>query len=632
MGCSSSISDFSIDDPENIRVLIIVGSKLESKNPQKQVFKENAADYCVALFIRQLFIDKCDLPSSHILTTCSVFDYFDITSFHGTPPLKYSQLSMNDNCFDKDMIFVSGHTTKFNHSNYFSNNDKTVKVEIDQKEITFQTEKPISEIFQPFDASHIFRFIKDQNISSRNSKLFVFILDNNQSKHRRKFRAKDFIHYIDRIQLIPNDHVYLFCSSPKSYNLINYVKFTELLLDEKLCKILKPATSSSDVWKICNFILHLPEVNSDDINSTVSQYVSRRYYGHSKRNTSHIKNILLSHTKEEYEELYSILQKLKIIKISNKFLEYSNLTAVQKFSQSAEIICSSSIDTFSYRTPLHTISPNDTKFQSNGVIFLSALIEALFFQPTFKYTSNELVCSIQNVFQQYDSDISYHSIYKDIYQTSNESLNDIQNFFDSWLNHPDQCTFIHPNHEWPSINNQNVIYESRTIQQEEYCLDINNYIQQQFKRNEESSSSFDDSSFDLSYYEYFDEESSSYKYKYEKDDAYIPYNTRFKEEFIQLYNEHCGNIPKIDIHELYQPTSSDFKEGWRKIGIIEKEIRYHFCLNVSDQIHQNYRLFQRYFDRYLSYWDEIHPLILKTTKLLVKKYKTQKQNSHETKN
>ena len=183
-----------------------------------------------------------------------------------------------------------------------------VEVEVDRKKYTFNTEKPVWEIFKPFDVFHIKDFAKQ---SSKNSKLFVFLIDHGNIL---SFSNNDFLYYISRIQFIPRNHTYFCCTSCHSGSFVLYVNFADKYL--KIYEMLKEKYLllphiEQNYNLILEFILFQRTCDTDNLNDIIQQFFDNT------SNSPDFTDILLSHTREEYEELYLILHKLKIKTISH---------------------------------------------------------------------------------------------------------------------------------------------------------------------------------------------------------------------------------------------------------------------------------------------------------------------------
>ena len=596
----------------NIRVLIITGSSLEKTN-SNLAYSINSPDYYGALFIRKLFMDIAGIPPSHILTTSILFEYFSYETQNEllkTVILPYSRISNATN----DLNSTNFRPCFFNRHSILSNDDHTVTYELGSTEFTFKTEIPISQIFKPFDAAYINHFVSTtQSSSYKNTKLFVFFIDHGNISH---FNTQDFIYYISRIQLIPYEHSYVCCSSCNSGSLISFIELIQKLSDHETSQKIQNyyknnQNDQESIFKCFTDFIYLQHDYND-----LDQAFNNTNFNNS---TDFMHDLIFTRSKEQYEELYSIIQQLDIKQdtMPNWFI----LNRVLSFSTSSEIYCSSSYKNKSYSTPYRNIKINDTqKYQNFGVIFLSVFLDVLFFHPPSQITSNAIVSSIQTVLNSYEQ--LYLPLFRTIFQSDNNALTHIQNFFNTWLNHPEYCTFIHPNHEWPSLINHTINFNGRKIESNEYHLDTNDYyikniqISDHDKLSSDSSlsESIEDSTNGLNYSIHFE------------DNKYIPDNPGFIHNFIDLYNKSSGDLPEINQNELISfDISEDHdvpEKGWEKCGIIQTEIRHHFCMEVQNRFSENKILLSEYFNKYINQWEQIHPFFLKTIKRLVKLYKS----------
>ena len=348
--------DIEIDEKlrKNIKVLIIIGTKLEYKSNHQNLksrrnkFISGYNDMNTALLIRHLFYYACNISYDDILITSSNGEDFQ---YLGIPEVNISPTSSPSNKSTSEKRDSDDHHIDIPTDLYINDVSTIINcfayVQVGKQQIQFLPDISPCEDIKPFN-----RYFLKSLKTDENSELLVFILDNGSAGF---FARKDYQYFVERLMEMPSNHITIFNQSCYSGSLIELIEISELI--DKVFK-LSPEVDQTIFENLFNV--------TNDKSKSIDEKVQKIYNDYNIPNTG--------------ATTYNIIQIIELLTHYKKSFKITPKLFIELKNKST-IICSCSSTEQSQTLPFRQIIGPEQRIKianTQGGIFSSCYLDCLF--------------------------------------------------------------------------------------------------------------------------------------------------------------------------------------------------------------------------------------------------------------
>ena len=426
-----------IEEKNNIRVLIIIGSQLILNEKD---FLLNYQYFITAFLIKHIFQHVYNIPKEHILITTSNKKY--LNRIYQNPQYKETDERLESKTKNSHIIHFYNHWYFYCYTDFSFRNILISQVaNTECKFITLGSEKWYKLII-PFNR----QFLKSLN-TDENSNVFIFFLDDDEIG---SFVDIDYQFFIERFLELNAKQYIVFNESLHSGSLIELIRISEKLSSNFLNQIQLPEIFK-ELLTIAKEVKEKTKINSQHLNETSNEgkddqikeseileklfkeIKDNKFYIYEQNQSKLRQNKSITSFQEEERDEEFIEQKLKealskyslstsfnlseLIKIVHRLSEFSilhpiNPTQFIEFKNKSTIFCSAPFNRSSISLPIQFIHCKNKHYfpftSSHGTFFTSAIIQCLLNPQNEFLEPSQLAHQIQTNFTQ------LVSLFKDI--------------------------------------------------------------------------------------------------------------------------------------------------------------------------------------------------------------------------